>query len=525
MKTAVVHWVTGIQFGSRRSIAVLWLILLGAGVLTAVESIAKPLWYDEICTVVLCRLPGPSAIWKALENSADSAPPGFYLIFRLARQLVPGDHLGYRLLSILGLLGTVLCTYFILSRRVDYLAALVGASFVLCTKLADYGSEARAYALMVGCISGAILAWQRIDDSKLYSLLLAVALASAESLHYYAIFVWPAFVLAEATVWLVGRRFRAACWAALLVGASPLLLFARLLLRMQQHYGGHYWGKPHFGNVFSDYDELFNAPGLWGWTLIAGLTVIFVYWSFRKTPWQGRQTAGGSGLPTQECVLIVTLLWLPVMAIALATIGHAGMTPRYMLPTILGGALAVGCLASRLSPSLRGLLLILLLMNFVLVSLRNVWDGRKGSLAQQQIAADNEVRAIVAQDPQPDLPVVISSGHQYLQMAYYTPSDSNRKLYGVVDPPAAVKYAGSDIVDLNLLVISRYFPLQVEDYGRFASRFKEFLLVSNGDIWDWWPVRLSQDGHALRLLSQTGNVRVYKVTSRQGDFATLATHH
>ena len=107
-------------------------------------------------------------------------------------QLVSDDHLGYRLPSILGLLLTVSCVYFTLSKRLTRLSALVGATFLLCTELAVYSYEARPYALMIGCISAAILAWQRIDDSRLYSAVLAVSLAAALSLHYYASLFGPA---------------------------------------------------------------------------------------------------------------------------------------------------------------------------------------------------------------------------------------------------------------------------------------------------------------------------------------------
>jgi hypothetical protein len=150
----------------------------------------------------------------------------------LTRHLVPADHLGYRLPSILGFLGTISCIYVILSRRVDQLSALVGATFVLCTPLASFAYEARPYALMLGCISAAMLAWQRTDDSKLYSLLLTLAMAAAVSVHYYAVLVWPAFVIAEASVWVFKRRFRIGAWAALVVSALALLFFAKLLFNL-----------------------------------------------------------------------------------------------------------------------------------------------------------------------------------------------------------------------------------------------------------------------------------------------------
>src|ERR1039457_1762228 len=146
MRTTLLRLTTSTEFGARRSVVVLVLILLAVGLCSALHAVAKPFWYDEICTVILCRLQSALEIWKALNNAADTNPPVFYLVARLTRRLVSDDHLGYRLPSILGLLGTIFCIYVILSRRVTHLSALVGATFVLCTPLADYAYEARPYA-------------------------------------------------------------------------------------------------------------------------------------------------------------------------------------------------------------------------------------------------------------------------------------------------------------------------------------------------------------------------------------------
>jgi hypothetical protein len=104
MSTNLLRLDNGAEFGRRRGIAVLLLILLAAGLCSALHAVAKPFWYDEICTVILCRLPSAPEIWKALDNAADTNPPVFYLAARLSRQLVSDEHLGYRFPSIVGLL-------------------------------------------------------------------------------------------------------------------------------------------------------------------------------------------------------------------------------------------------------------------------------------------------------------------------------------------------------------------------------------------------------------------------------------
>jgi hypothetical protein len=517
MKTAVLGLANGTKFGPHRSIAVLLLILLAVGLCSALHAAARPFWFDEICTVILSRLPSASEIWKALDNAADTNPPIFYLVARLTRQLVSDDHLGYRLPSILGLLGTLFFIYSVLSRRVTHLSALVGATFVLSTPLAAYAYEARPYALMIGCVSGAILAWQRIDDSRLYSLILAGALAAAVSLHYYAFLVWPAFLMAETSVWTFHLRFRVSAWAALVVGALPLLIFAPLLLKLRQYYGQNFWAKPSIKDAFLAHYWLFTFGGHWGVIFAAGITVIFLYGNLTKT---ARSPASGCRqvdvLPIEEQTLTFMLLWLPVIAVAAAEVSHSPMFQRYMMPTVLGGALALGYVIDKVPSAVRLLLLIVFLMNYASSSVGLMSNLIKGSMIGARAIATREVKAIVDQDDESALPIVISDGIRYLPLAYYAPANSNGKLYAIADPHAAVTSTAykSDSVDLALLVLGRYFPLQVEDYGGFVSRHREFLLVLGWRGFDWWPARLAHDGYTLRLLSAEGGATIFKVTVR-----------
>jgi hypothetical protein len=522
MRTALLRPVNGAEGDARRNIAVLLLILLAVGMCSALHAVAKPFWYDEICTVVVCRLSSASEIWNALNHAVDTNPPAYYLVARFARQLVQDDHLGYRLPSILGLMGTVFCIYVILSRRVSRLSALVGATFVLCTPLAVYAYEARPYSLMIACISCAILAWQRIEDSWRYALLAAISLAAAASLHYYAILVWPAFIVAETSVWIFHRRFRVRAWASILAGALPLLLYLKLLLKLHQALAPDFWAQPSFMQVLTAPNWLFYLGHFWGFTFSAGITAIFLYFDFANTaaPGEpGRRPVGKKVLTIGEQVLIFMLLWLPVIAVVAAKITHGGMTERYMMPTILGGALAFGYLSSKVPRAVAAILLVLFLTSYALSSFHVVKSALNGSLLDQRTAATHEVQAIVAEDDQAGLPIVISNAVRYLPLAYYTPVESNRMLYTIADSDAAVRFSANknDSVDRALLVLRQYFPIQVEDYGGFVSRHREFLVVAGsgrglGEGFEWLPVRLALEGNTVRLLSTTAGTEIYKVT-------------
>ena len=511
---------TRTEIGPKKGIAVLFLILIAVAIFSIIGAYEKPFWYDEIITVILCRLPSTPAIWKALDNAADANPPLFYLIIRLGHHIVRDDHLAYRLPSILGLLGAVVCIYAILYRRVEYLSALLGAAFVLCTPLADYALQARPYGLMVGFIAAAIFAWQRIDDSSAYMFVLCIALAAALSVHYYALLVWPAFALAEASVWMYHRRFRAGTWLALLLAATPLLIFARLLIHLRQYYGQNFWARPSLSQIFSSSSDLFNVSKYWGLSFTIAAIVVLLCCSFgprvrsnSARPVESRML----NVPIEERVLTVALLSLPLIAIIAAKLSRGGMTTRYMLPTVLGGALAIGYLTRKVPNQVRALLLVVMFLNYALSSTAVIRFALKGAPLDARTAAAAQAQEILAGYHQGGMPIVISSGLQYLPAVFYAPAASRDGLYFLADPEAALTYAKTDTVDLTLLVLRQYFPLQVYDYREFALKHRDFILVSDGvERWDWWPSRLSHDGDALSLLSADRCARVYRVSLKSG---------
>ena len=508
----------GAEWSARRSLAVLLLILLIAGLRAILLSIAKPFWFDEVCTVLWSHLPSASAIWGALQRGADPQPPTYYFVEHFARRLFPDDHLGYRLPSILGALTTVACIYFILARRVSRLSALVGASFVLCTAAAPYAAEARPYALLLACISVAILAWQRIDDSRLYAMAMFACLAAAVSMHYYAVLVWPAFFLAEAAVWVFGRRFRWSAWLAILLGASPLLILIKLLLRFRRNSGGHLNSKPDIMQISYAHDWLFNVSGHWGLSFAIGITAIVLYLYVARANGNGqvgRPCASGKSIPIEELVLALVFLWLPLIAVPAALVGQGAMSSRYMLPTVLGGALAFGYAINELPLWGRELLLFLFLVQYASPGFTQAKAALHGTLLAQRESLAREYDAIADRVHEADLPVVVSDGLEYLPTVYYAPAAPRARLYYIINRDAALALSPSksDAVDLALAGLRGDSFLQVEDYPGFLSRHRQFILVSSGDwYFQWLPARLMNDGYAIQFVGAENANLIFKVT-------------
>jgi hypothetical protein len=357
-----------------------------------------------------------------------------------------------------------------------------------------------------------------LDRSKIYVFAFALLLALAASLHYFAVLVWFSFVLAEGAVLYFDRRLRIWAWIAILAGTAPLWFFGGLLMELRRYYGAHFWAKPSLTQVFV-HNYLFGLNAYWGTTLAVIVTIcllVFCWIAWKESLKDSKRSW------VTELVLIMALLWLPVFAIVLAKISRGVMFDRYLLPAILGAAIGIGYLSNIFSGRLKLVLAYAMLFNFALSSTGKIMKMVPGLVSsprmetvlgpRKQVA--NKAHAILAQAKKAGLPVVISAGLEYLPLSYYQPADAPGELYCISDAAAANVYGGSDSMDLVFKAMQKYFPLHVVDYASFTSEHKEFLLFTRSisDSLDWWPKRLSREGHKLEIVSYVGGALIYKVT-------------
>jgi hypothetical protein len=503
------------ELGSRGSVLALAALLLLSVTCSVLHAISKPLWNDEIITVIVADQPSLRHIWRALADAADTNPPAFYVAARIAHWFVADDHLAHRLPSVAGLALALTCVFLFLSRRVSKLSALVGATFLLVTPLSEYAYEARPYALMIACLAAAMMFWQRLEDSSWYAPPLAVALAASVSLHYYAVLAWPAFVAAEGAV-LLRRRFRLHAWSAIVAAAAPFMIFAPLLVTLREFYGENYWARTSLAQGLVVHDWLFLGQGHWGLTLTAGLSLALVYWISGRTYRLAAPVTSATSppvVPTEEYVLVLMVLWMPAIAVTLPLVSGAGLTERHFLPATLGGALAIGLLVARLGPAIRAALLVLFMSSYLYSSHHEIGFAWKGKLLEQRRAKTADIERMVTAAPGTDGLLVVSSALEYLEAAYFAPSQIRSRLHWLADPNAAVRFSGSASPDLALLRLQHWMPLHVEDYAEFAAKHHDFVLVGGKGVFsDWWPRRFLHDGHRLQVLAFVTGRTIYRVT-------------
>ena len=244
-------------------------LILYAAVRNICQAIVKPMWFDEICTVLLSQQDHLSRLWQALARGADSAPITFYLLERVSAAFIRNENLAYRGISILGFAVTLSCLFVAIRTRKGNAIALVCAAIPLTTVLFDrFAVEARGYSMLVACIAFAIVCYQRVP-ARWWVILLGLSLILAESFHYFAVFAFLPFLLAEAVHYGMTRDFlqerldSASCWlrarrlAHGLRSTACTKLSARALLT-----------QPTWEMTLSSYSEYFPGTKMWGWGCI-----------------------------------------------------------------------------------------------------------------------------------------------------------------------------------------------------------------------------------------------------------------
>jgi len=471
----------------------------------------KPLWFDEVCTLLVARLPSVSTIWLGLSKGIDSNPPLFYVIERAASRLAQNEQIGFRIPSIVGLCCALVCVFLFVRKRSGPAVALICATPLLLTIFfTTYAAEARPYSLVLAFVAVALVCYQHAP-SKAWMLLMAFSLALAPALHYYAIFVLVPFFLAEASLVLQTGRLRVAVWLALGCGCLPFGAFWPLLANLKARYGVHYYASATLRIVIETYGALFSTHGRLGAAAVAALALGLASLTVPLVR-LGRDDRTASTL-VAERILVLGLLGLPFGVFVAMRITHGGMIPKYSLSTILGIPLVMGFLLPRL-----GRRAIVLVSSFIVLVLAfqemTFWSSRHNPVPNGAAAAI-QVESLIESAGHPDLPVLTSDAIDYLQLEHYVSPEWKKRLFAGDDPAAAVVYAGTDTSDMQLLILRLFEPLQVPDFNVFVSSHPEFLLYSaDGGQSDWWPARLIREGYSLQVLGVDGERRVYLVSSK-----------
>jgi hypothetical protein len=436
----------------------------------------KPLWHDEIYTVLLARVPSIGTQWAALRDGVDLVPPLNGFATRAVIAVAGHGPVAVRIPAAIGF-WTMVLAIFVMVRRRSHAALAFAAVFIpFSTPAFRYSYEARPYGLMMGLAAVAWLAWSeaaRGHRRRMYVPVLAVALAAGLWNHYFAILVYAPIVAGELVRIIRARRIDAPVWAAIgvsLAAALPLAPLINAAAGQRQHF----WAHASSAEVSDAYRFLFadlwTGPLPWVLGVIAVVAVCTRLWPV--------SLGTTEPIPLHEGVAAAMAMLVPALGVLLALAITGAFVPRYALAAIGAVSVALPVAASQIARTgpIAGVVLLIALA-----------AGHAASFATiiRSAPYDNPVaaRPLLAASLRQPGPTVASAQLWFLQLWYYAPPELKTRMVYLADPARSLQYTGSDTMDRNYLALARWTAVPVEPLDTFLSRQRDLRIYASGSGW------------------------------------------
>jgi hypothetical protein len=468
------------------------------------RALKHPLWLDEVSTLWMCRLPDLGHIWGVLAlNAADTAPPAFYAITRLLLHLTGNDHIGIRLLSIVGFYSAQIGIFLFTRVRLGPAVGLFAMLLPIATAGLAYATDGRPYAAVLGCFAMAMWFWQsRAEDAKWGSSVgLWLSLAIAISLHFFAVLILVPIAAAELARAFTRKKVDWQCWAAIIASLVPLIIYFPLIIRMRPGAlaatsAPGFYARPTLRALIDAYQQLFAPPG-WG-ALIAVIAVVFLA---ARLVWPSSEEPGnGVGFNVSETVLAISLLLFPLFVYVFARLLTHTFHVRYSLPAIFGYCVVAAALLALLPQRA----ILALLLSAAQVAVMAVGSFRE--LRRMPGTPDIEV----IQTVRDDLPIVVGQGLNFIELMQNAPPHLRDRLV-YLPVPDGVPNADptNDTIVKNW---ARIYPLPVYPASEFLAGHSMFILYQTGltdEALTDWVLRSAQ---SVAILAHKGDQWVFLIS-------------
>ncbi|MEX2215121.1 MAG: glycosyltransferase family 39 protein [Phycisphaeraceae bacterium] len=259
-----------------------WLALctLAGGFFRASNLAARPLWSDELTTIITAR----RELVASFTTSQDPQPPLYQLLVRLFSGGQMPSETVLRMPACLFGIATIPAVWWCARTFMGRIGAAVATLMIALNPLLIHHSrDARPYMLFVFFTVLSITFFYRLCKSGGKINLLGYVLATVGLFlsHYYAMFIVAAQVVYAAADFLFGGPVRRRRWQVLLafvlagIGAAPILaLFVRLLTGGMK---GSWWIPPPTGFV-DGFDALGDMLGLRAFGVLCVIPLIAAFW-------------------------------------------------------------------------------------------------------------------------------------------------------------------------------------------------------------------------------------------------------
>ena len=470
------------------------------------QAIRRPLWFDEIVTFHVCRLPDLASLWDAVKQGADANPLLFHLISRGAFAAFGENPLAGRATAIAGFWLMSLCLYLFVRRRCGPLWAWVAAILPLVTDAVYYSTEARPYGLVLGFSALALLAWQGTKEygfRRMSLAGLALALAAAVSCHFYAVFLAVGIGVGELRWTVERKKFDWWSWAALCVGLSPLALMTPVI-GAATGYAGDRWSKATLAAVTDSYRNALSGTIK---PAVAVLLLVAAIWAIHAERTGNPVETQRNRLPGHEVAAALGLALWPLSAGLFSLLVSGIYVWRYSVPLVIGICVLVAfSLYEKLGRD-KALVTLIVALLFVYP-----FALRVSSLRQPVSSPDWAWISTAAENR--EAPVAVASAIVYLEADYYATAELRPRLWSVVDPRKALRYTGNRSAEVGVLNLRPWARVQVQHADAFLRRYRSFYLLESPLNPGWLLQELLASGAQVSVRRVHGDNLLCWVTQR-----------
>jgi uncharacterized membrane protein len=291
------------------------------------------LWFDEIFTVYMARLPHWVAIWKAVADAADTMSPVYDMVVRVFDKVLGHSEVVARLPSALAMAAGLLITFDCARRLTDGLHGLIALSVLTCSFLPYYGYEARSYAIYFMFAAIGLWVWTCTKNTdRLGALAFGAIVFVGVTIHYFFVLCMVPYALWELSRWMPWRPPSPKLISGSLGVGLAVALLAPVMFSFSRQFSVGFWAHPTLHDLIEIYSDLFPS-GLF-------MLAIIAIWIALASPKDGSVTL----LPMNPAESVGWLfLCIPLAGFLLAELKTNAFYNRYFIGTLPGVALAFAC--------------------------------------------------------------------------------------------------------------------------------------------------------------------------------------
>ena len=483
-------------------LVLVWLALIVA--IGVIKAWYKPLWLDEIMSVLISKLPNSADIWAVCKSGADNQPPFYHYVTRACVRLFGNDAFGVRAPSLAGYILLCTCLYWFLARRTSRLYGLIALLIPGVTGCWEYATEARPYALVMGCAAMAAVCWQSIvmeEKRRLALFGLSISLAAAFSLHYFSPVLIAPFAFAELVRTYRRRRPDFSVWLALAIPFLVLIPLVPVILATRINSGLPFawYARPSLYGSLENFASQFLNP-----SLVALIALNCIYLVYRIL-WP-RQTADFVHISklkelAPDAALILGLTIVPVLAVLLAKLVTHVFFNRYAATGMIGivALIAAGiwlAFSGRKGPAVAAMLVF-----GGVFAHRAYYDLKSAHEQWTNLSRGGGIKHVPSAAGSDNLPIVAAGPNEFMDLTQYGDRALRHRLYYVSSEQIAARIMGFSFLERMMIGSAPFFGTQVMNYDDFLQAHPKFYLFGSPN---WWLYPKLIADHARIEMLQAG---------------------